>query len=208
MLPVAIRRGAKAAREAVRRLVKQSHQLRDAVDVAVREAEALRRDLQLGDRLVDERGEWRVSDEDASPGWAARLRRIAAHELLGAASASGWAPVFHGESREDLRPVFLPVTCDDEHAFGDDAGLEDGSNRRDQLRAVTQGYRRPGGIDILDSTLDRVLRFRGRRRRAGGRRAPPGWWRELRLGERSGDKDRRGQHRDEQRERAHVSPLL
>ena len=26
------------------------------------------RDLQLGDRLVDERGEWRVSDEDASPG--------------------------------------------------------------------------------------------------------------------------------------------
>jgi len=25
-------------------------------------------DLQLGDRLVDERGEWRVSDEDASPG--------------------------------------------------------------------------------------------------------------------------------------------
>ena len=25
-------------------------------------------DLQLGDRRVDERGEWRVSDEDASPG--------------------------------------------------------------------------------------------------------------------------------------------
>jgi len=30
-----------------------------------------------------------------------------------------------------------------------------------QLRAVTQGYCRPGGIDILDSTLDRVLRFVG-----------------------------------------------
>src|SRR3989441_2516168 len=134
------------------------------------------------------------------------------NELLGAASASGWAPVFHGESREDLRPVFLPVTCDDEHALGDDAGLEDGSSRRDQLRAVTQGYRRPGGIDILDSTLDRVLRFRGRRRRAAGRRAPPGRWRELRLGERlgerRGDKDRRGQHRDEQRERVHVSTLM
>ena len=40
MLPVAIRRGAKAAREAVRSLVKQSRQLRDAMDVAVREAEA------------------------------------------------------------------------------------------------------------------------------------------------------------------------
>src|SRR5438445_139254 len=112
-------------------------------------------------------GVGRRSDEDASPGRAARLRRLAADKLLGAASASGWAPVFHGESREDLRPVFLPVTCDDEHAFGDDAGLEDGSNRRDQLRAVPQGYRRPGGVDILDSTLDRVRPSRSRRRRAG-----------------------------------------
>ena len=31
----------------------------------------------------------------------------------------------------------------------------DPSSRRDQLRAVTQGYRRPRGIDILDSALDR-----------------------------------------------------
>src|SRR4029434_6310312 len=85
-----------------------------------------------------------------------------AHELLGAASARGWASVFHGEPREDLRPVFLPVACDDARALGDDAGLEDGSSRHDQLRAVTQGYRRPGRIDILDSTLDRLRRFRGR----------------------------------------------
>jgi len=40
MLPVAIHRRVRSAREAVRSLVKQSHQLRDAVDVAVREAEA------------------------------------------------------------------------------------------------------------------------------------------------------------------------
>src|SRR5436309_5070498 len=39
MLPVAIRRRAQAAREAARSLVKQSHQLREAADVAVREAE-------------------------------------------------------------------------------------------------------------------------------------------------------------------------
>src|SRR5207253_5867294 len=120
--------------------------------IAAPVSRVLRRDLQLGDRLVDERGEWRVSDEDASPGWAARLRRLAAHELLGAASASGWAPAFHGESRDDLRPVFLPVACHDKHALRDDAGLEHGSNWRDQLRAVTQGYRPPGRIDILDST--------------------------------------------------------
>jgi len=40
MLPIAIRRIAQAAREAARSLVKQSHQLRDAADVAVREAQA------------------------------------------------------------------------------------------------------------------------------------------------------------------------
>jgi hypothetical protein len=39
MLPVEVRRRARAAREAVRSLVKQSHQLRDAADVAVREVE-------------------------------------------------------------------------------------------------------------------------------------------------------------------------
>jgi Spy/CpxP family protein refolding chaperone len=39
MLPVAVRRRAQAAREAARNLVKQSHQLRDAADVARREAE-------------------------------------------------------------------------------------------------------------------------------------------------------------------------
>jgi hypothetical protein len=39
MLPVAMRRRAQAAREAARSLVKQSHQLRDAAGVAVREAE-------------------------------------------------------------------------------------------------------------------------------------------------------------------------
>src|SRR3989441_8236332 len=109
------------------------------------------------------------------------------NELLGAASASGWAPVFHGESRDDLRPVFLPVACDDEHALGDDAGLEDGSSRRDQLRAVTQGYRRPGRIDILDSTLDRVRRFRGRRPRASGRGGPLGLWRGGGVGAGVGD---------------------
>src|SRR3989442_9228363 len=130
------------------------------------------------------------------------------NELLGAASASGWAPVFHGESRDDLRPVFLPVACRDKHALGDDARLEHGSNWRDQLRAVTQGYRPPGRIDILDSTLDRRPPLRGRRRPARGRRAPLGRWRDLRLGERRGDKDRRGQHRDEQRERVHVSTLM
>ncbi len=36
--------------------------------IAAPVSRVLRRDLQLGDRLVDERGEWRVSDEDASPG--------------------------------------------------------------------------------------------------------------------------------------------
>jgi hypothetical protein len=40
MLPIAIRRMAQAAREAARSLVKQPHQLRDAADVAVREAQA------------------------------------------------------------------------------------------------------------------------------------------------------------------------
>ena len=40
MLPIAIRRIAQAAREAARSLVKQRHQLRDAADVAVREAQA------------------------------------------------------------------------------------------------------------------------------------------------------------------------
>ena len=40
MLPVAVRRKAQAAREAARSLVKQSHQSRDAADVAVREVEA------------------------------------------------------------------------------------------------------------------------------------------------------------------------
>jgi hypothetical protein len=197
-----------AARDALRRADGPKPKTEKKAAIAAPVSRVLPMDLQLGDRLVDERGEWRVSDEDVSPGWAARLRRLAAHELLGAASASGWAPVFHGESREDLRPVFLPVARDDEHALGDDAGLEDGPSRRDQLRAVTQGYRRPGRIDILDSTLDRLRRFRGRRRRAGGRRAPPSRWRELRLGERRGDKDRRGQHRDEHRERVHVSPLM
>ena len=39
MLPVEVRRRARAAREAVRSLAKQSHQLRDAADVAVREVE-------------------------------------------------------------------------------------------------------------------------------------------------------------------------
>src|SRR5438445_3789894 len=39
MLPVEVRRRARAAREAMRSLVKQSHQLRDAADMAVREAE-------------------------------------------------------------------------------------------------------------------------------------------------------------------------
>jgi hypothetical protein len=40
MLPAAVRRRAQAAREAARSLVKQSYQLRDAADVAIREAEA------------------------------------------------------------------------------------------------------------------------------------------------------------------------
>jgi len=40
MLPVAVRRRAQAAREAARSLVKQSQQLLDSADVAVREAEA------------------------------------------------------------------------------------------------------------------------------------------------------------------------
>ncbi len=40
MLPAEVRRRAQAAREAARSLVKQSHQLRDATDVVVREAEA------------------------------------------------------------------------------------------------------------------------------------------------------------------------
>ena len=39
-LPVAIRRRAQAAREAARSLVKESHQLSDAADVLLREAEA------------------------------------------------------------------------------------------------------------------------------------------------------------------------
>jgi len=40
MLPVDIRRRAQVAREAARSLVKQSHQLSDAADVLLREAEA------------------------------------------------------------------------------------------------------------------------------------------------------------------------
>jgi len=40
MLPVEVRRRARAAREAARRLVKQSHELSDAADVLLREAEA------------------------------------------------------------------------------------------------------------------------------------------------------------------------
>jgi len=40
LLPVAVRRRAHAAREAARSLVKQSHQLNDAADVLLREAEA------------------------------------------------------------------------------------------------------------------------------------------------------------------------
>ena len=40
MLPAAVRRRAQAAREAARIMVKQSYQLRDAADVAIREAEA------------------------------------------------------------------------------------------------------------------------------------------------------------------------
>jgi hypothetical protein len=40
MLPAEVRRRAQAAREAARSLVKQSHQLRDAADLARREAEA------------------------------------------------------------------------------------------------------------------------------------------------------------------------
>jgi hypothetical protein len=40
MLPLAVRRSAQAAREAVRSLVKRSHQLSDAADVLVRDAEA------------------------------------------------------------------------------------------------------------------------------------------------------------------------
>jgi len=40
MLPAEVRRRAQAAREAVRSLVKQSQQLRDAADLARREAEA------------------------------------------------------------------------------------------------------------------------------------------------------------------------
>jgi len=107
------------------------------------------------------------------------------------ALASGWAPVFHGESSEDLRAIFLPVARDDEHAFGDDSGLEHGSSRCDQLRAVTQRYLRPRRVDMLDSPLDRVLPRRSRCRRARGRRAPPRRWRKVRLGERPGDKDRR-----------------
>src|SRR2546425_8916595 len=50
-----------------------------------------------------------------------------------------------------------------------------------------------------------VLRFGAGVVPPGGRRAPPGRWRDLRLGERRGHKGRRGQHRDEQRERVHVS---
>jgi hypothetical protein len=40
MLPAEVRRRAQVAREAARSLVKQSQQLRDAADVAIREAEA------------------------------------------------------------------------------------------------------------------------------------------------------------------------
>jgi len=50
MLPLAIRRGAQAAREAARSLVTQSHQLRDAADVAVGEAETALHSLRLAMR--------------------------------------------------------------------------------------------------------------------------------------------------------------
>ena len=40
MLPVALRRRAQAAREAARRLVKQTQEVRDNGDVLIREAEA------------------------------------------------------------------------------------------------------------------------------------------------------------------------
>jgi hypothetical protein len=40
ILPAEVRRRAQVARETARGLVKQSHQLRDAADVAIREAEA------------------------------------------------------------------------------------------------------------------------------------------------------------------------
>jgi len=54
MLPVA-RRGAQVAREAARNLVKQSHQLRDAADVAVREAEGALHALRLAMRQTPNR---------------------------------------------------------------------------------------------------------------------------------------------------------
>ena len=50
MLPVAVRRRAQVAREAARNLVKQSHQLRDAADAAVREAEGALHALRLAMR--------------------------------------------------------------------------------------------------------------------------------------------------------------
>src|SRR5262247_2935749 len=50
--------------------------------------------------------------------------------------ARGRAPVFHRESCEDLRAILLPVARDDEHPLGDDSGLQHGSGRCDQLRAV------------------------------------------------------------------------
>jgi hypothetical protein len=94
MLPAEVRRRAQVAREAARSLVKQSHQLRDAADVAIREAEAaiqalrntlrqapskhpgrqirllsyhvLPRHLQVGDRFSDETGEWEVASRPYS----------------------------------------------------------------------------------------------------------------------------------------------
>ncbi len=80
MLPVEVRRRAQAAREAARSLVKQSHQLSDAADVLLREAEAalhalqirllsyhvLPMHLQVGDRFSDETGEWKIASRPYS----------------------------------------------------------------------------------------------------------------------------------------------
>jgi hypothetical protein len=94
MLPVEVRRRAQAARDAARSLVEQSLELRDAADVAVREAEAaihslretlrkaptrspgrqirlpsyhvLPKHLQIGDRFSDETGDWEVASRPYS----------------------------------------------------------------------------------------------------------------------------------------------
>jgi len=90
MLPAEVRRRAQVTREAARSLVKRSLELRDAADVAVREAEAaihslreilrrpptrspgrqsyhvLPRHLQIGDRFSDETGDWEVASRPYS----------------------------------------------------------------------------------------------------------------------------------------------